>query len=482
MRRPRRDVLAVAAACAGLTLAAVGLPANAGPASPLIPSSTAAGGTPAFTSWLTTADQPTQEPTEEPTEEPTDGPSDEPADDPADDLDDQPTAPPTDNPPQDPFEGERQDPGEAYEAALRDAQTVAVAEAQRLLQSALTDIDEAAAGVEQARADAEAAREAEEAAQREAKVAAEVVERTQREIEAIQSNTTGAKAAVGTVIQEAYQNNGLSTVGVLLGADSPEELSDRYVGMQTLLRASDTALGRLAADEADLRNALSTLEGQRKEKEDLADEAAEKSTELEAAEAAAEEAQAAQEEKLEEYEHALALAEEAALEDYQLYMEQLDEATAVGEYLDSLTEEDFGPSQGTGSFVRPATGQVTSPYGQRLHPILGYVKVHTGIDFARGDGNIYAADSGTVVEAKFNRAYGYMVIVDHGVFDGQRLSTLYAHQTGLSVSAGQQVQQGQVIGKIGSTGYSTGPHLHFEVLLNGQHTDPGPWLAGASRP
>jgi murein DD-endopeptidase MepM/ murein hydrolase activator NlpD len=477
MRRPRRDVLAVAAACAGLTLASVGLPVHAEPASPSIAASPSPSGTPAFASLLSMADEPADEPTQEPTDEPA-----EDGEDGDEDLSDQPTAPPTDNPLGDPYDDDRRDPSDAYEAALRDAQTVAVAEAQKLLQQALTDIDDAEAELEQARADAVAAKEAEEAAAREAKVAAEVVERTQREIEDIQENTTGARAAVGTVIQEAYQNNGLSTVGVLLGADSPEELSDRYVGMQTLLRASDTALGRLAADEADLRNALSTLEGQRKEKEKLADDAAEKASELEAAETAAEEAQAAQEEKLGEYEHALALAEEAALEDYQLYMEQLDESTAVGEYLDGLNEEDFEPGEGSGSFVRPATGQVTSPYGQRMHPILGYVKTHTGIDFARGDGNIYAADSGTVVEATFNRAYGYMVIVDHGQVDGQRLSTLYAHQTGLSVSAGQQVQKGQVIGKIGSTGYSTGPHLHFEVRLNGQHTDPGPWLEGASRP
>nr|WP_246211623.1 M23 family metallopeptidase [Phytoactinopolyspora alkaliphila] len=102
--------------------------------------------------------------------------------------------------------------------------------------------------------------------------------------------------------------------------------------------------------------------------------------------------------------------------------------------------------------------------------------MHTGIDFGRGDGNIYAADAGTVIEAKYNTAYGNMVIVDHGDFEGRRLTTLYAHQSGLSVSVGQKVEKGQVIGKIGSTGYSTGPHLHFEVRLNGQHTDPRPWL------
>ncbi|NED97583.1 peptidoglycan DD-metalloendopeptidase family protein [Phytoactinopolyspora alkaliphila] len=363
-----------------------------------------------------------------------------------------------------------------YEAALLDAQTVAVAEAQRLLYEILSQIDDADADLDAAREEAEAAKEADEDARKELKIAIQVVERTQREIESIRTQTDGARDALGTVVREAYQNNGLATIGVLLGAESPEDLSNRYVGMRTLLRASDTALGRLAADQADMRNSLSVLEGQREEQEQLAQEAAEARSDAEKAEARAKKARTNRQEKQEEYETALQLAEEAKLEDYKLYMEQIDEATAVGEYLGGLAEEDFGPGYGTGDFIRPGNGAVTSEYGSRLHPILGYVKMHTGIDFGRGDGNIYAADAGTVIEAKYNTAYGNMVIVDHGDFEGRRLTTLYAHQSGLSVSVGQKVEKGQVIGKIGSTGYSTGPHLHFEVRLNGQHTDPRPWL------
>src|SRR5690606_15966854 len=86
---------------------------------------------------------------------------------------------------------------------------------------------------------------------------------------------------------------------------------------------------------------------------------------------------------------------------------------------------DYGPGYGTGTFLRPGTGSTTSEYGPRLHPILGYVKLHTGLDFGRGDGAVYAADSGTVVEATWNTAYGNMVIVDHGLWNGQRLTTMY---------------------------------------------------------
>lgn len=517
MWRPQHDGLVrwvVATASAGLITALLALPAHAEPTSPS-PTSTGtrtptATPTPSATSTPsptptptpTPTATPTQPPDPPPTEKPSDKPTDEPSEDPTaspTDAPPDPTVPPTDSPTdappdptapptgkptdtEDPHKQERQDPDDAYQEALLGAQTVAVAEAQRLLQQTLAAIDQADAILKESRAKVAAARAAEEEARTDLKIAGLIVERTQRQIDQIRTSTRGARAALGTVVREAYQNNGLSTLGVVLGADSPEDLSDRYVGMRTLLRASDTALGRLATDEADLRNALDTLEGQRKEKARLADAAAAKLTKVEAARDAAQDAQAKRAQRYEDYEHALMLAEEAALEDYKLYMELLDEGTAVGQYLNDLTTEDYGPGYGTGSFVLPAAGYVTSEYGNRVHPFLGYVKMHTGTDFAGGGSNIYAADSGTVVEATYKHAYGNVVIIDHGEFNGQRLSTLYAHQSGLRVSVGQRVGQGQVIGQIGSTGYSTGPHLHFEVRLDGQYTDPGPWLADASLP
>ena len=75
-----------------------------------------------------------------------------------------------------------------------------------------------------------------------------------------------------------------------------------------------------------------------------------------------------------------------------------------------------------------------------------------------------------------------MVVLDHGVIDGRRISTMYAHQPSLAVSVGQRVEKGQPIGTVGSTGYSTGPHLHFEVYVDGEHTDPMPWISGAPHP
>ncbi|MET7405228.1 M23 family metallopeptidase [Streptomyces parvulus] len=125
--------------------------------------------------------------------------------------------------------------------------------------------------------------------------------------------------------------------------------------------------------------------------------------------------------------------------------------------------------------VSPLT--VTSPYGSREHPLTGVTKLHTGVDFAAPQGaQVVAARRGRVVFAAHTRAYGNRVVVDHGTIQGKRLETTYSHLSVLESAVGQSVEAGTPIGRVGSTGLSTGPHLHFEVVLDGYYTDPGPWL------
>ncbi len=132
-----------------------------------------------------------------------------------------------------------------------------------------------------------------------------------------------------------------------------------------------------------------------------------------------------------------------------------------------------GVIRGTGRFVFPANGNISSGFGNRVHPILGYSRFHAGIDFAASQGTpIYAADSGQVIFSGWYGGYGQTVIVDHG----GGLSTLYAHASRVLVSEGQAVQQGQAIAAVGSTGLSTGPHLHFEVRQNGNPVNPAGYL------
>ena len=137
------------------------------------------------------------------------------------------------------------------------------------------------------------------------------------------------------------------------------------------------------------------------------------------------------------------------------------------------TRSGGGIIYGTGRMVYPTYGSITSRFGWRSHPILGSQRFHAGLDFGASYGTaIRAADSGAVIFAGWYGGYGNAVVIDHG----NGISTLYGHASSLYVTEGQTVKQGQPIAAVGSTGLSTGPHLHFEVRRNGQPVDPLAYL------
>lgn len=128
-------------------------------------------------------------------------------------------------------------------------------------------------------------------------------------------------------------------------------------------------------------------------------------------------------------------------------------------------------STATGTYIWPCPSStyVTSAFGMRDHPLFGDERPHSGIDIAGSAGSeVLAADSGTVAVATYSSSYGNYVTIYHSNGD----YTLYAHMSSLAVSAGQSVTQGDVIGYVGSTGWATGPHLHFEIRVNGSTVDP----------
>lgn len=129
--------------------------------------------------------------------------------------------------------------------------------------------------------------------------------------------------------------------------------------------------------------------------------------------------------------------------------------------------------QGTGRLQAPVGGPITSGFGWRIHPIYRTRRFHAGIDFGVGTGTtVRAADRGTVIYAGWYGGYGNTVIISHG----GGITTLYAHNSRVAVGAGQVVQRGQPIAASGSTGLSTGPHVHFEVRVNGQPVNPAGYL------
>jgi murein DD-endopeptidase MepM/ murein hydrolase activator NlpD len=168
-----------------------------------------------------------------------------------------------------------------------------------------------------------------------------------------------------------------------------------------------------------------------------------------------------------------------ALDDINSARERYEEAVAQ---LEAESAQIQGLIQGSGStgtgayggeLFWPTNGPIVSGFGYRIHPVYGTTRFHAGVDIDGACGQaIFAAEKGTVLSAGYNGGYGNATVIDHG--DG--LSTLYGHQSSIGVSTGQKVGRGQQIGLVGTTGLSTGCHLHFEVRVNGQPVDPVPYL------
>ncbi len=175
------------------------------------------------------------------------------------------------------------------------------------------------------------------------------------------------------------------------------------------------------------------------------------------------------------------LAEQERLEQERLEQEQQNQNNNNNN--NSSSSGDSNSS--SGSTTPPSSGEsfkfpmayctmLTSSYGYRVHPITGNYSFHNGVDLAAGQGTpIYATKSGKVTTATYNYAYGYYVVINH--LDGY--SSLYGHMTHYTVSEGDYVERGEVIGYVGSTGYSTGPHLHFTIYYNGNTVNPMSYIS-----
>ena len=157
---------------------------------------------------------------------------------------------------------------------------------------------------------------------------------------------------------------------------------------------------------------------------------------------------------------------QAKIDEYKTQFDQVNKEILEVALSQGLSADYVG---GVMAWPVPGYTKITSNYGMRTHPITGVYKLHSGVDISAPLGaNFVAANSGIVTKAYFNSAYGNMVMIDHG----GGISTLYAHGSEILVQVGQTVSRGDPILKVGSTGYSTGPHAHFEVRINGIVTNP----------
>jgi len=266
-----------------------------------------------------------------------------------------------------------------------------------------------------------------------------------------------------------YKTDDLDYIDVVLASSSFEDLVSRMSVVRDLLGGNNELVGGLEStrDEVDAeKDAIAKREGA---VADAVHELQARSDQLVSLRAAQAESQA----------QALAMRRQksGALKGVTRNLAELErqenQILAESAALTGVITASSGSGVGTGELMWPVNGPVSSPFGWRIHPILGYRKFHTGIDIGVAYGTpIHASDSGTVIYATWMGGYGNVVIIDHG----NGLSTLYAHQSSIAVSTGARVSRGQTIGYIGSTGLSTGPHLHFEVRVNGNPVDPMGYL------
>jgi Membrane proteins related to metalloendopeptidases len=261
-------------------------------------------------------------------------------------------------------------------------------------------------------------------------------------------------------LREIYINGQINYLDVLLGAKDFSDFSSRMYLLQRIIARDISLLSKLEDQKRNLNSQQEALEEDKKQLDKVhADVDAKKKTV---------EAKAAERRAL----YDKALAEQNRLE--QEYNDLMETSNNIASMIKNWEQSGtLGSVNGSGRFIWPIHGEITSPYGWRTHPIFGTQIFHSGIDIAADYGDpILAADSGTVVYAGWMGGYGNAVMIDHG----GGLVTLYGHNTAVLVSEGQAVDKGQVIAHAGSTGYSTGPHCHFEVRLHGETVNPLSYL------
>lgn len=386
---------------------------------------------------------------------------------------------------------------EAREDARRDAAEAAAAidalaaEDAELVEALAVIDDHIALQEDKVRAATVAIRAAEDAAA----VADERADQLDDQIAAIRIRLR-ERAVEAYIGSEAAARDELDTAN-LLESTIRRSLIDQIIGDEyELVDQLRTAVAEQEAAEAEAQAALDAAEAERRDLNDrLADlEATLKEAEELRAEVRgrvaqwqtiSDEIEAADQEIADEIrrleEQARRAAEEQARQEAEARRVAEEEARRAAEDAAAAETEDEADDEPddelpTGDFSishRPVSGIITSPFGERVHPIFGTVRNHYGTDFNGSTGDpIVAASGGVVLSSGWRTGYGNTVVVSHG----EGFTTLYAHMSDMNVSAGDQVAGGDLIGWVGNTGWSTGSHLHFEVRLDGVALDPALYL------
>lgn len=285
-------------------------------------------------------------------------------------------------------------------------------------------------------------------------------QKTKRRLEDVESKQKQLEGEAKIRVLSIYKQNRLKMIEGLVNSPSATDYLDHVYYQKRIMEYDKQVLDALVDQSQNIK----------KYKEMLADEAVKIQTvtqKLQSLESEISQQRAAQTVILTRLQNERKIYEES---ERQLERESVKLIYKISE-LSSGAELDNPDA--TGRFMYPVKARITSPFGPRRHPIFGVVSMHSGIDLAAPRGTeIKAAEGGTVIYAGWYGGYGRVVIVDHS----KGFSTLYAHLESINVRLGQRIKQGEVVGHEGTTGYSTGPHLHFEVRSKGKPQNPVSFL------
>ncbi len=284
----------------------------------------------------------------------------------------------------------------------------------------------------------------------------------EQEISVIEKELEKKTSVLNERVAEIYKNNNRSILDVLLKTEDFLEFVSRLKLMNILLKQDvevideikekKSRLLRINNDILDLRQQLKT---EQQNIGRLVEQSAEKKNEIEQI----------YNEKSELFSVAKANKDALIAMENQLSAKE-------AEISNMLTGYEYGDAP-SGKMLWPANGKLSSGFGYRTSPTTGRSRMHNGIDiFAPVGTPVIAADSGQVIKAGYEGGYGYSILVYHG----GGIATFYAHLSGFNITGGQYVQKGQIIGYVGTTGYTTGPHLHFEVRVKGNARNPNEYL------
>ena len=302
------------------------------------------------------------------------------------------------------------------------------------------------------------------------------ITKTEAELKAAQERLQSREKVFYKRVRDIYINGRLSYLDVVVGSKDFSDFANRMEMLKRILQADMELINTIKTEREEIASKKAKLEADRAKVLELEKVAQEKQTIINQKKA---ERQAVLERAMNDRDTADRAYNElmASSASITAMLQQRAAERAAAAATASQGGGGGGATttwvQGTGQLAAPVNAPITSDFGWRIHPIYGTSRLHAGTDFGVDEGTpVHAADGGVVVEAGWISGYGYTVIIDHG----NGMSTLYAHNSDVAVSPGQTVSKGQVVSYSGNTGGSTGPHLHFEVRINGEPTDPMGYL------